>query len=114
MNEEVNASGVVRRAAVTREVRMVSLRGWRQVETADAVKGVVTVSSESLVIWAFRVLAEAESSNNADLPSPGDGVPSCEVLGERLGMNCSMRAIVVVIVIAPGVLLTADIGKLTG
>ena len=45
----VNDSGVVNTAAVTREVRMDSLRGLRHVVIAEGVNGAVMANKDNLV-----------------------------------------------------------------
>ena len=89
------------KVAVTREGKIESFRGFKQVVIAVAVKGAVTVRSESLVTCAFKVFAEALRSSKGDGMSPVGGVASRDVPGDRLDRNCSMSPIVVAIGTVP-------------
>ena len=59
-------SGVVSKAALTKEVRTDSFKGRRHVVRAEGVKGEVMPSSESLVTCARRAAAAAPNKSNGD------------------------------------------------
>lgn len=57
--EEMNSSGVVSSAAVTREVRIDSFSGLRQVVIAEGVNGAVIASKDNFVTCALKAVAAA-------------------------------------------------------
>lgn len=89
----MKSSGVVRSAAVTREVRTDSLRELRHVVTAEGVNGAVMDSKDSLVAWDFRAVAAASNRMRGDGESSFVGGKSTEAFGASEDANRSHRMI---------------------